>query len=231
MNLIKILLIIILFILLLPMNIIALDRCQNFIPDIRSAAIRYLGLEYPWWYNIGCAMAESNCRQDVVSFDGGIGLFQLTPSTGILAVIEKEFPVNPYNTESNIRAQAFYIRLIRDKYMTRGEFKFKSKYWISPINFTKKCGLRLSDIYRHYNGGYWFIYESKLANSSYDCDEVNMRQYCVRGGTFVGSKNPKWLSFCDVNYSYANKIYKFSQKYKIGNDGIGFWEKHTNIKR
>jgi len=205
----------------------AADRCQNFIVEIRSNSIRYLGLEYPWWYNLGCAMTETNCRQDLVSFDGGIGLFQLTPSTGIVAVIQKEFPVNPYNAESNIRAQAFYMHLIKDKYMQQKSVNFKNKYQISPLEFTNKCGVRLSDLYRHYNGGYWFIHESKLAgkNKTYDCDEKDMKSHCVRGGTWVGSGDKKrWLSFCEVNYSYAEKVHKYGQKYKSGPDGIGYWE-------
>ena len=211
------------FLLMLPLSARAVDRCQEYIPDIRSQAIRYLGLVYPWWYNLGCAMTESNCRQDSVSFDGGIGLFQLTPSTGIVATIGKEFPVNPYNAESNIRAQAFYIYIIRDKYMKQKSLKFKNKYQIEPITFTNKCGTRLSDIYRNYNGGYWFIWESKLADPKYTCEEKEMRSHCVRSGTWVGTKNPRWLSFCDVNYSYADKIYKASQKYKVGKDGINYW--------
>lgn len=206
-----------------PISARAIDRCQDHITNVRTNAIRYLGLEFPYWYNLGCAMTETNCRQDLVSFDGGIGLFQLTPSTGITAVISKEFPVNPYNAESNIRAQAFYIHLIKDKYMKQKSIKFKNKYQISPLTFTNKCGVRLSDIYRNYNGGYWFLWESKLANPTYACEEKEMRSHCVRGGTWVGTKNPRWLSFCEVNYSYSEKVYKFAQKYKRGKDGISYW--------
>lgn len=209
----------------------AADRCQNFTVEIRSNSIRYLGLEFPWWYNLGCAMTETNCRQDLVSFDGGIGLFQLTPSTGIVAVIQKEFPVNPYDAESNIRAQAFYMHLIKDKYMMQKSVKFKSKYQIEPLTFTNKCGVRLSDLYRHYNGGYWFVYESKLADKTYACKEDDMKSHCVRGGTWVGSGDKKrWLSFCEVNYSYAGKVYKYGQKYKRSSDGIGFWEKSKSTQ-
>lgn len=220
-NLISIILIILLF----STSGLAGDRCQDFTVEIRSNAIRYLGLEYPWWYNLGCAMVETNCRQDLVSFDGGIGLFQLTPSTGIVAVIQKEFPVNPYNAESNIKAQAYYMHLIKDKYMMQKSVKFKNKYQIEPLTFTNKCGVCLSNLYRHYNGGYWFVYESKLADKTYACSESDMKSHCVRGGTWVGSGNKKrWLSFCEVNYSYAGKVYKYGQKYRIGPDGIGFWE-------
>ncbi len=202
----------------------AADRCQNYITEIRAQSIRYLGLDYPWWYNLGCAMTETNCRQDLVSFDGGIGLFQLTPSTGITAVIKKEFPVNPYRAESNIRAQAFYMHLIKDKYMKQPSIKFKGKYQIEPLIFTNKCGTRLSDLYRHYNGGYWFVYESKLADKTYACSEQDMKDHCVRGGTWVGSGSKRrWLSFCEVNYSYAQKVYKYGQKYRIGKDNISYW--------
>jgi len=201
----------------------AADRCQDYLPDMRSQSMRYLGPNFPWWYTVGVALTESNCRQDTISFDNGIGLFQLTPSTGIVTVIQKEFSVNPYNAESNIRAHAFYIFLIKDKYMKQKSLKFKSKYQIEPLTFTNKCGTRLSDIYRNYNGGYWFIWESKLADPTYACSEADMKNHCVRGGVFVGTKNPRWLSFCEVNYSYSMKVYKASQKYKRGQDGIKYY--------
>jgi hypothetical protein len=167
---------------------------------------------------------ESNCRPDIISFDGGIGLFQLTPSTGIVADIQKDIPVDPYNPTSNIRAHAFYINKVRTKYLKRGKFKFKSKYEISPLEFTTKCGSNLSDVYRYYNGGYWFVYESKRANPTYVCEQNIMKDYCVRGGVWIGSGNKKrWLSFCEVNYSYADQVYKYSQKYRAGKDNINFY--------
>ena len=215
---------IILFILLIPLTARAVDRCQDYIPDVRSHSIRYLGIDYPYWYNIGCMITESNCRQELISFDGGIGLFQLTPSTGIVSDIRKEISVNPYNASSNIRAQAFYIHKIRDTYMKREDFKFKSKYPISPIKFTDKCGTKLSNIYRYYNGGYWFVHESYLADKNYSCDQKDMKDHCVRGGVWIGSGSKKrWLSFCEVNYTYSDKIFKYSQKYKMGKDNIPFW--------
>ena len=213
-------------ILLFPTLLFAKDRCRDFIPDIRAASIRYLGLSYPWWYNVGCAMAESNCRADIVSFDGGKGLYQFTESTGVVAEIKKDMPINPSNAESSIKAEAFYMNKIINTYLKRPEFKFKGKekYRIDPSYFTKKCGTRLSDAYRHYNGGAWFIYESKL--DGYTCDKDSMREHCVRGGAWVPNekaKNRRWLSFCDVNYSYPDKIFKFSKPYKVGKDGMNYW--------
>ena len=210
---------------------IAKDRCQDFIPDVRSQMIRYNGLAYPWWYSMGCMIQESNCRPDIISFDGGIGLFQLTPSTGIVADIKKDIPVDPYNPQSNIRAHAFYINKVKNSYLKRGKFKFKSKYEISPLEFTTKCGSNLSDVYRYYNGGYWFIHESRLADSTYACEQKDMKEHCVRGGTWVGSGDKKrWLSFCEVNYNYADQVYKYSQKYKAGKDGMNFYYVAKPIK-
>jgi len=218
------LIVIISILLLISVPALAKDRCQDFLPDVRSNMIRYNGLDYPWWYSMGCMIQESNCRPDIISFDGGIGLFQLTPSTGIVADIQKDIPVDPYNPTSNIRAHSFYINKVRTKYLKRGKFKFKSKYEISPLEFTTKCGSNLSDVYRYYNGGYWFVYESKRADPTYTCEQNIMKDHCVRGGVWVGSGSKKrWLSFCEVNYSYADQVYKYSQKYRAGKDNINFY--------
>ena len=97
----------------------------------------------------------------------------------------------------------------------------KSKNKGYPSKYVEKCGENLADVYRFYNGGYWFFYESERGGTV--CDNKEMRKYCVRGGTFTDKAKTKWLSFCDVNYSYPEKVYKYSQKYKTGPDGIRFW--------
>lgn len=217
-------LLIILFLILSSVTYVnALDRCQDYVVEVRNAALKYLGGNFPYHYNIGCMITESNCRANITSFDGGIGLFQFTPSTGVLYELKNEFPnANPRNPETSINAQAYYINRIIKYHLQRPNLKFKKKYDISPKKYSDKCGLRLSDAYRYYNGGYWFIYESKLDN--YTCDKDSMREHCVRGGTWVGSgKNRRYLNFCDVNYDYPGKIYKYSQKYKITPDKMSFW--------
>lgn len=222
-------------ILLIIVNITsyAKDRCQDYIPDVRQASIQYLGLQYPYWYNIGCMISESNCRPDIVSFDGGIGLYQFTPSTGVLKDISRfGIIVDPYNAQSSIRGQAFYISRIKDaKFKLEKTSVGKSKYPISPANYVAACGGNLSDVYRFYNGGYWFFYEATLKpGTKFVCENREIFKYCVRSGAWVGSgKNRRWLSFCEVNYSYPEKIYKYSQTYKMGKDGIRFWyEKKTD---
>lgn len=215
---------------LLPFNLFAKDRCQDYIPDVRQYAIQYLGMGYPYFYNIGCMIAESSCRPNIVSFDGGIGLFQLTPSTGVTKEISKYIKVDPYNIHSNIRAQAFYISLIMKKFKTQKATVGKSKYPIYPAKFTGYCGLNLQDIYRFYNGGYWFFYEaSRKKGVPYVCENREMFKYCVRGGTYTDKAKTKWLSFCEINYSYPEKIYKYSQKYNTGLHYLyNFWYEKQN---
>jgi len=196
-----------------------LDRCQDFIPDIRQSAIQYLGLDFPYYYNVGCAIAETNCRADLVSFDGGKGLYQFTPSTGVLKDIQKyNIVVDPLNPISSIRGQAFYMSLIINKKFKQENITVgKSKYHISPNKYVQVCGNNLADAYRFYNGGYWFFYEAGLKQKGeYVCENREMFKYCVRGGVWVGKGEKKrWLSFCEVNYSYPEKIYKYSQKYNM----------------
>lgn len=207
--------------LIFPTTSIAKDRCQEYLPDIRTYSTMYNGLEFPWWYNVGCAITETSCRGNLVSFDGGIGLFQLTPSTGITKELSKYITVDPYDTKSNIRAQSYYIMLIRTKKFKQETAKVYNKYTSHPAKYVSICGMNLADVYRFYNGGYWFFYESE--RGGFVCNNKDMRTFCIRGGTWTDKAKTKWLSFCDVNYSYPDKVYKYSQPYKIGKDGISFY--------
>lgn len=200
------------------------DRCQEFLPEIRNSSLLYLGPSYPYWYNVGCAIAETSCRSNIVSFDGGIGLYQFTPSTGVTAELKKYgMIINPKDAESSIKGQAFYIKIIRDnKLQSEKVYVGKSKNPTYPSKYTSNCGKNLADYYRFYNGGYWFVYESSRKQGiPYVCDNTEMRKYCVRGGTTVGGK---YLSFCDVNYSYPEKVYNYGRKYSNGlPDQERFW--------
>jgi len=207
---------------LLPFSSVAKDRCQDYLPDIRAYGIQYNGPSFPWWYNIGCAITETSCRGDLVSFDGGIGLFQFTPSTGVTAEIRKYITIDPYNVQSSIRAQSYYIMLIRtQKFNQQSITVGKNKNKGYPSKYKDICGENLADVYRFYNGGYWFFYESERGGTV--CDNTEMKKYCVRGGVYTDKAKTKWLSFCDVNYSYGEKVYKYSQQYRLGPDGQRFW--------
>lgn len=204
----------------------AKDRCEDYIPDVRKSAIQYLGMDYPYYYNIGCMITETNCRS-IQSFDGGIGIFQFTPSTGVGAEISKYMAFDPYNDLSSIRAQALYMSLIMKKFKSE-KVSFK-KHIIYPAHYQTICGNNLADYYRFYNGGFWATYESCINNDCV-CDNNEMKKKCVRGGTWVGTGNNKrWLSFCEVNYSYPEKVYKYSQKYNNGMlTNYRFWYNKEN---
>lgn len=214
------------------------DRCQDYLPEIRNAALLYLGPSYPYWYNIGCAINESSCRSNLVSFDGGIGIFQFTPSTGVTEELKRHgLSINPYDIDSSIKGQAFYIKIIKDNKMKVNKISIgKSKNPGYPAKFTENCGNNLADYYRFYNGGYWFVYESGRKNNhkSFICSNDEMRKYCVRGGTYTDKAKTKWLSFCDVNYSYPEKVYNYGKKYSNGlPDQQRFWynkDKNNNDK-
>jgi len=213
----------------LPIQCNAKDRCQEYLPDIRAYSIQYNGFAFPWWYNVGCAMVESNCRGNITSFDAGQGIYQFTTSTGITEQIRKVMPLDPYNPTSSIRAQSYYIMTIRQKFKQKVIIVGKSKNKGYPSKFVEKCGLNLADIYRFYNGGYWFFYESERGGTV--CDNKEMKSFCVRGGTYTDKAKTKWLSFCDVNYSYPEKIYKYAQVYRTGPDKQRFWYEQPNVKK
>lgn len=188
-------------------------RCFNYIQDVRRSTFYYLGLDYPWHYQMGCMKIESGCRASIVSSDGGIGVYQLTPSTGIVAVIKRDLgvPIDPYKPEDSIKAQAYFISKLINKFskatvLTVGAKKHK----IYPAAYTQMCGLRLADIYQFYNGGFWMYYEADLADS---CDRKKMEENCVRTPTN-----------CKINYLYPKRVYNYGNQFKLFDDGPWiFW--------
>lgn len=176
------------------------------------------GLGFPYHYSIGTMIAESGCRATIVSFDGGIGCFQFTPSTGIIKEVEKGLgiPFDPRNTSHSIRAYSYYIHKIMTKDLENNKVYFsKVKKNIYPKSFKKKCGAKLKYIYMMYNAGYWLVYEFEKGNSKY-CDLDYIKQFCGRSGTFT--PQGKWLSFCEINYDYPNKIKKYAEPYRVAKD-------------
>jgi hypothetical protein len=223
----KTLMIIITFLLTFANSIYAKDRCLEYIPTIRQYSLQYIGLDFPYWYNVGCAATETSCRADLISFDAGIGLFQLTPSTGITKEISKYLPVDPFNTESNIRAQAFYIhRIITVHFKSGKKTVGQSKYPFDTNKHVGVCGLNLSDVYKFYNSGYWFFGEANIG--SLVCSNNEMATKSVRGGTCVGKQ---YLSFPQISYSYPTKVWNYSTPYKGLSDGPWrFWYTDTDKK-
>ena len=185
---------------MLPLQVQALDRCTDFIPDVRAAHIQYFGYNSPWWYGVGQLKQESACRANVTAFDAGMGIAQFMPVTA--KDIKKQMgapDLDPYNPEHAIRMQAFYMA------------KLHKQNWAEdkPLWMT----------YQAYNGG-WGNLKSEY-NRAGETDWQAMKDQCRRKTITLKSGNK--LDFCEVNYSYSLQVYKYGKIYRNGTDRMRFW--------
>lgn len=177
----------------------ALDRCQDYVTDIRIQHWKYFGVSYPYWYGVGQARQESACRANVTAFDAGMGLTQFMPRTWREVEVDMGVKLNPYNTEHSIKAQAFYI------YQLHKQNSFD--------------GTPLFATYQSYNGG-WGLLKKEAARAGITC-WCHMREQCKR--KVLKLKSGRLLDLCDVNYDYSMKVHKYGQRYKILTDAWRFW--------
>ena len=135
----------------------ALDRCHEYIPDVRAQHIRYFGINYPWWYGVGQLQQESGCRNKVTAWDGGQGVAQFMPATE--KACEKYLgALDMYNPEQAIKAQAWFMRQLHKE-------NWNGALWLT---------------YQAYNGGWkWLRVEFKKSGSQKAYWEL-MRASCVR---------------------------------------------------
>jgi hypothetical protein len=187
-------------ILLLPNLLNAVDRCDDFVIDVRNQHIKYFGPDYPWWYGIGQLRQESNCRTTVTAFDAGMGIAQFMPATHkYIENLIGDGKLDPYNFHHAIRMQAFYMSILHK------QNKFSGK----PLCYT----------YQAYNGGWKLLYtESARANSE---QWIDMKNACQRRK--IKLKCGSLLDFCDVNYDYSIKVWKYGNKYRTSDDIIKYW--------
>lgn len=212
----KIIFFLVLILLFLITYVFAVDRCVQYKQEARKQMMYYWGSDFPYWYALGIAKTESFCRADIKSFDGGEGLFQFTRSTGINSEIEKELipNFNPNNAKQSIQAFAYYTTKIKKRmHIERMSFRKKGQF-IYPKKYIDKCGFKLGDMFQIYNGGVWLIREFEEGKSLF-CERQEIKMFCLRGGT---TYKGKYISFCDVNYSYPDRVYNNSLPYKEWND-------------
>jgi len=191
--------IIFILILITPSTSYSIDRCREYIIEVRNQHIRYFGPSFPWWYGLGQLKQESCCRSSVTAFDAGMGIAQFMPSTH--KYVEKLMGVklDPYNPANAIRMQAFYMSTIHKQ----NKFKDK-KLWLT---------------YQAYNGGWKLLYvESARAQSE---KWLPMRESCQR--KTIKLKSGSLLNFCDVNYDYSKKVFKYGNLYRVTKDGQEYW--------
>jgi len=190
---------VIIILLLISVNCLALDRCQDYISDVRTQHIQYFGLSYPYWYGVGQLRQESNCRSNITAFDGGMGVAQFMPATAKDVSQRLGLKLDPYNIHDATKMQAYYMSQVH-----KGN---------------KISGKPLWATYQAYNGGWKLLYaESQRASSS---NHDDMKLQCHRK-VLTLSKGRK-LSLCEVNYDYSIKIAKYAKKYQIAPDGMRYW--------
>lgn len=190
---------ILLFFLLLPTICYSasVDRCVQYVHEVRVQHWKYFGLFFPYHYGVGQLRQESSCRADAVSFDGGKGLPQFMPAT--LKGVEQHLgSIDIFRPAEAIKAQAWYMATLH-----KGNFVAGSPLWIT---------------YMCYNSGTGTVKkEYRRANSpSYN----SMRVVCKRRVLQLKS-GP--LDLCDVGYDYPIQIYKYGKKYQLFPDGMRYW--------
>lgn len=196
----KIVIFTLLFFFLLVSSIPSVDRCIEYSTDVRSQHTKYFGMGFPWIYGLGQLRVESGCRGTATAWDLGQGIAQFMPQTTkyINSLMGKN--LNPYNPANAIHMQAYYMSLIY-----RGQKWSLGRLWAS---------------YQSYNGG-----EGNLLNEYKRAgilDWQTMRDQCHR--KVITLKSGGKLDFCQVNYDYSKKVYKYGQQYKNGNSENKAWK-------
>jgi len=197
---------IICFIILLIIFIVSppaysLDRCLDYKTDVRIQHQKYFGPAFPYWYGLGQLKQESCCRATATAFDAGMGIAQFMPKTSQYVQSLMGKSLNPYNPDQAIEMQAFYMARIHNK-----------------ENFIKGDDKRLWLSYQIYNGGVGTLKKEYLKTKDVIPNWINMKSECTR--KTIKLKCGSYLNFCDVNYDYSIKVYRYGNIYSIKNNTI-----------
>lgn len=171
------------------------DQCGFLVTSVKEASERYIDAEFPFWYNVAVAKAETNCKWRIgADGHGSIGYFQLTPKF-LDSYLRPLFPDydKPYS-EQHVEAAVYYIGLL----------------WKSNPTWLRKLWIT----YQRYNGGNWVLIECKRAGSSvWD----NCYKQCRRKSVCVWKRHGRCLQYrsaCEINYTYSKKVYKYGQRWR-----------------
>jgi hypothetical protein len=173
------------------------SECGKLISKVKQASEFVLGLEYPYWYNLGQIEAETNCRW-LTSLDGwgSVGYAQLTER--FLPWLSEKFP--------NWKVKGHMDHFMAQAYLI--------KQLIGQIN----CK-RLWCVYQCYNRSCWKVNrEAVQAGCVWEkafelCNERYAENVCVWK---LDGKCSQWRTNCDINYNYGYKTWKNGIKYKNG---------------
>ena len=189
------------FLLLLSLPSVSVANCDKLVDIIKISHLSVIDKDYPYWYSVGQAKAESNCKW-IVSKDGhgSVGYFQLTPKF-LDQIIRPVFPKYTELHPHHFYGAAYFMKTLHKNNPSK-------KLWVT---------------FQMFNGGYLVIRECKRADSWNweDCkSECRRRNVCVlmKGGECV-----QYRSACDINYKYSKNIYSYGSSYRVGEDKFIFW--------
>jgi len=173
------------------------SECYKLVPKVKQASEFVLGLDYPYWYNVGQIEAETNCRW-LTSLDGwsSIGYAQLTER--FLPWLNEKFP--NWKVKGHI-----------DHFMAQA-------YLIKQLLGQVSCN-RLWCVYQCYNRSCWKVNrEARQAGCVWEeafrlCNDRFVENICVwkREGKCL-----QWRTSCEINYQYGYKVWKNGLKYRAG---------------
>lgn len=174
------------------------SACRKLVPKVKSASEFVLGINFPWWYNLGQLETESNCIWRT-SLDGwgSIGYAQITPRFWD-RVLQQHFPNWKIKEhQDHFLAQAYIVK----EYLKQAYCK---KLWNVYQCYNRSC--------RKVN------LEAKRANCNYNkafeiCLE-NPQPICVWKRPDGSCR--QWRTSCDINYSYGLKVFQNGRKYNPG---------------
>jgi hypothetical protein len=153
---------VLLYMLLLPLLTLseanALDRCNQYVKDVRKAHWLYFGLDYPYQYGVAQLEKESACRH-VISKDGH---GSSTPAQITYKFWQKTFERKGLASSHWTIQQAFIMKEAHNSNPHK-------KLWVT---------------YQMYNGGNWVLREIDKAGS---LDWKLARSKCTRGYTHYKS--------------------------------------------
>ncbi|MEM3426694.1 hypothetical protein [Hydrogenobacter thermophilus] len=171
-----------------------LERCKSLIQPIRKAHYWAFGLDFPYWFSVGQAQVESQCRHNVMSTDGigSEGFAQITyklwkdklRQAGIIEI---------KSIEGHAKAQAFILK----------------------YEFDRTVCKKLFEMYQRYNGGELVSKELMRARS---CRWEDGYKACRRGNVCVlrtGKECRQYRNACEINYEYAVKVH---------GAGLNYWK-------
>ncbi len=181
---------------------LASDRCDSLVVHIKNTSQYYLGKEFPWWYNVGVAKKETNCRwMSSLDGHGSVGYFQLTPKflDRLLRPLFSDYDKS-YSGQ-HFEAFAYYVGVLLRSNPVK-------KLWV---------------VYQRYNGGDWVIKECERAGCWV---WERCHKQCRRGNVCVWrtvSGCRQWRSACEINYEYGLRVWEYGRRWREGEDKIGFW--------